>query len=470
MIRQGALASLFVSLSLLLAACGSRNNGSPTLTVPTTVPNSVTQVSPISVTVSPQVARVLVGGTQQFAASVTNTTNTNVTWQVNGITGGNELLGTISNTGVYTAPAVIPAVSDLLITAVSSADSTKGAISRVYIGAVAGNHYIYVSSAVDDSIQLFVADNQTGLLEPKSTLLVGSGKSPTSLAVSPTGKFVYSLNRGSNDISIFAIDAATGELMNAGTVAAPDGPYDMVFSIRGDYAYVSCDNASTIATYALNLSTAALTPLSAASYVAGGGRIQGLAISPDGKFLYATKPDSNQIIGLAIHQGDGTLSAINGSPFSAGPGLSSIIATDANAYTGNRDGVGIYARDPSSGVIGLLGTTATGGKSAVVFRNLSSGFLLGVNAQNGGFFSFEVGGDHLDPDHPPVSTGAQPAPGGLLYNPNYYPSAYVLNRNAETPSTTGSIGIYLVTYDGADGPLTTIPTVLHAPTGFAITP
>lgn len=44
------------------------------------------------------------GGTLQFAASVTGSSNTAVTWAVNGIAGGNSTVGTIDSTGLYTAP------------------------------------------------------------------------------------------------------------------------------------------------------------------------------------------------------------------------------------------------------------------------------------------------------------------------------------------------------------------------------
>src|SRR5438552_3453887 len=51
----------------------------------------------VSVTISPILATVAAGGTQQFSAVVQNTSNTAVTWQVNGVTGGNATVGTISS-------------------------------------------------------------------------------------------------------------------------------------------------------------------------------------------------------------------------------------------------------------------------------------------------------------------------------------------------------------------------------------
>jgi uncharacterized protein (DUF1800 family) len=64
------------------------------------------------------------GTTSQFAATVTGTTNTAVTWQVNGTTGGSAANGTISSTGLYTAPTALPSGNTVTIGAVSQAATT----------------------------------------------------------------------------------------------------------------------------------------------------------------------------------------------------------------------------------------------------------------------------------------------------------------------------------------------------------
>src|SRR5256884_5453723 len=45
---------------------------------------TITAATTVSVTISPTSATVAAGGTQQFSAVVQNTSNTAVTWQVNG--------------------------------------------------------------------------------------------------------------------------------------------------------------------------------------------------------------------------------------------------------------------------------------------------------------------------------------------------------------------------------------------------
>jgi hypothetical protein len=59
----------------------------------------------IVISISPTQAKMYVGGTQQFTATVTGGVSNEVTWEVNQVIGGNPTLGTISQTGFYTAPA-----------------------------------------------------------------------------------------------------------------------------------------------------------------------------------------------------------------------------------------------------------------------------------------------------------------------------------------------------------------------------
>jgi len=111
---------------------------------------TVTAAAPVSITISPASATVAAGGTQQFTATVENASNTAVTWQVNGVTGGNATAGTISSSGLYTAPGAVPSPAAVTITAVSQADATKSASAQVTITATTGLAF-YVSTTGSDS-------------------------------------------------------------------------------------------------------------------------------------------------------------------------------------------------------------------------------------------------------------------------------------------------------------------------------
>src|SRR5438034_1297840 len=108
---------LLIAVAVALAACAG--------------PDSA--VTPISVQVTPATASVQTGQAQRFTATVTNTSNTAVTWQVNNVTGGNSTAGTISATGLFTAPTTVPASNPVTVNAISVADNTKSDTASVTI-------------------------------------------------------------------------------------------------------------------------------------------------------------------------------------------------------------------------------------------------------------------------------------------------------------------------------------------------
>lgn len=77
--------------------------------------------SGVQISVSPKTATVGTSETFQFLATVTGSTNTNVTWTV---TGGSSN-GTISTNGLYTAPAAVPSPAAVTVTAASVLDPNK---------------------------------------------------------------------------------------------------------------------------------------------------------------------------------------------------------------------------------------------------------------------------------------------------------------------------------------------------------
>jgi hypothetical protein len=95
-----------------------------------------------SIDITPTAISVGLNSQADFTATVnlansTTTTNTAVTWQVNGTTGGNSTAGTIvssstdTNVGIYTAPAVVPTTNNgqVSITAIITVSSGSGSSS-----------------------------------------------------------------------------------------------------------------------------------------------------------------------------------------------------------------------------------------------------------------------------------------------------------------------------------------------------
>jgi len=95
---------------------------------------SVTVVSSVTVIVTPTSAHVNPNSQQTFSASVVGTSNQGVTWTLSGAGCSGSACGTISNGGVYTAPATIPNPNLVAVKATSVVDNTKSGTATVYVG------------------------------------------------------------------------------------------------------------------------------------------------------------------------------------------------------------------------------------------------------------------------------------------------------------------------------------------------
>jgi uncharacterized protein DUF1565 len=92
-----------------------------------------------------------VNTTWQAQVTVGGTTNKGVTWQVNNANAGSAGSGTISKTGLYTAPAKVPKPAFATITAVSKADPSVSATATVTLFAhVPTGHTYYVAPSGSD--------------------------------------------------------------------------------------------------------------------------------------------------------------------------------------------------------------------------------------------------------------------------------------------------------------------------------
>jgi subtilase family serine protease len=142
-----SMAVLFCfSLALLavMLACGG---GSTTSTPP-----------PVTVSVTPNTSQMYAneaGNTwpasatqQQFSATVNNSTSQTVTWAV---TGGSAN-GTISSSGLYTAPATVPNPAAVTVTATSSAASSPGSATVNVLTPTALGTYTVTATATEAAV------------------------------------------------------------------------------------------------------------------------------------------------------------------------------------------------------------------------------------------------------------------------------------------------------------------------------
>ena len=130
----------------------------------------------VSVSVSPSNTSVGVNGKQQFTATVTGTTNTAVTWSLSGTGCTGTLCGTISTSGLYTAPSSAPNPPFVTVTATSVADSTKSA-----------NASIQITQKVGITISPTTAQVVEGQTKQFSATVTGTSNTGVTWSVSGTG-------------------------------------------------------------------------------------------------------------------------------------------------------------------------------------------------------------------------------------------------------------------------------------------
>ncbi len=106
---------------------------SPDGAVSNTVTVDITAPVAIAITISPTTATVKTRGTKQFTATVQHAANTSVIWKVNGISGGNASIGTITASGLYRAPTAVPNPAIVTVSATAVADTTKTASAAVKV-------------------------------------------------------------------------------------------------------------------------------------------------------------------------------------------------------------------------------------------------------------------------------------------------------------------------------------------------
>jgi 6-phosphogluconolactonase len=88
--------------------------------------------------------------------------------------------------------------------------------------------FLYTSNRGDDSIAVFGVDSASGKLTFIQTVSSG-GKAPRHFAIDPTGTRLFAANQETGNIVEFNLDPATGRLTPKGEVAKTASAVDLVF-------------------------------------------------------------------------------------------------------------------------------------------------------------------------------------------------------------------------------------------------
>jgi DNA-binding beta-propeller fold protein YncE len=206
---------------------------------------------------------------------------------------------------------------------------------------------VYVASSGSDAIAIFTRNRKFGTLgQPKKTkgCIAAKGAAgcaaaigldePNSVAISPDGRNVYATSRAGNSVTSYVRNPKTGALRQlppplAGCISGAPipgcvaglgllAPDVLVVSPDGSNVYVGSFFGNSVAAFARNPETGALTQLAGSAgciAVASAGcatgialnAVEGLALSGDGATVYAATALSNAVVTLSRNPSTGAL-------------------------------------------------------------------------------------------------------------------------------------------------------------------
>jgi 6-phosphogluconolactonase len=295
--------------------------------------------------------------------------------------------------------------------------------------------FLYVADMGDNSVSAYTINGATGVLSPVSgspfatvARLYGPGGEPWSEAIDPSGKFLY-VSTVSGYVVAYTIDFNTGALaMVTGSPfsAGPDPTLtsdlrSVAVDPSGNFVYVVNVGHRNVAAYALDHTTGALTQTSG-SPITGPAYPYSLTIDPLGKFVYVAEPNPHEgdIWGYTMDSTTGALTLIAGSPFASpvGPFAVAIDPSGKFAYAANEgstDGgyVNAFAINGSSGALSPLpgspfdigsepwALATTHAPSAEPFATFQANVQIDEDRKTSfrveGFFTLPATSDPIDP-------------------------------------------------------------------------
>ena len=212
-----------------------------------------------------------------------------------------------AGTGVLT-PTTPPAVSTW------AQVSTGNEASPLAVTVDPSGRFAYAVNQDDDTVSMFTIDSTTGVLTPTTPATVFTGATPFGITIDPSGKFAYVPNNLAGTgaawaVSQYTIDPVTGVLTQntAASIAAGSGPTSVAVDPTSKFAYVVNRQDNTVSMFTIDSSTGNLIPNTPASI----GTEQtpfGIVVDPSGKFAYVTNEDSASVSIYSVNA-NGTLTA-----------------------------------------------------------------------------------------------------------------------------------------------------------------
>jgi 6-phosphogluconolactonase len=277
--------------------------------------------------------------------------------------GGKVYAYTVSSAGAWTANGSV------------SADCQSMAIDPMhrFLYAVGGE-----SGSVNE-IWMFTINPQSGALTPTSPAsVIVPGQFTQSIAIDGLGKYAYTANSDTNNVTALVIDQTTGLLTPApvATIAAADAPNGVTTDASGKYVYVSNKLDGVISQYVIDSATGNLSANNPATSNGGPGPFAG-TINPAGTVYYSPGEGGNAIEVMSLNQTNGTLLDVARTATGNGPVSVALIPNGKFAYIAIRTDsrVSIFSVSTTDGTLTQIGSPVIASGTASVTGSESANYV-----------------------------------------------------------------------------------------------
>lgn len=288
--------------------------------------------------------------------------------------------------------------------------------------------------------------SSTGTLSPLTGSPFAAGVTPSGVAASPDGKHVYVSNStfanqpDYSDSSVSAYSVATdGSLEEVAGSPFPSAanPHGVAISPDGRHLYAA-SSFNGVSAYDI-ASDGSLSEVTGSPFAAGTAPEQ-IVASPDGEHLYVSNYTSSDVSAYDIGS-DGSLDEVAGSPFVAGthPLGGSAVTPDGNhLYVSNVDSSDVSAYDIAADgtLTEMAGSPFSAGVSPFGVTASPDGKHLYVSNQGGGVSAYDIAADGTLTEMTGSQFAAGTSPFGVVVTPNQPPVASFTSGAAEAGSPT----------------------------------
>ena len=213
-----------------------------------------------------------------------------------------------------------------------------------------GTGALFVATQGDSSVSAYTIDLSAGTLTANGKS-VAAGSVPAAMILSPSGTALFIANRGTNDISAYTVKADGTLTAGATTPTGGMTPLSMAMDSAGHFLFVAnqglqVDPASgTISVFAVQDATltAVGPPVQVAELGAASGTgPAGVAVTPDGKFLYVSNQFDSTVTTFSV-DASGVLTRGLVVPVGTTPSALTITPSGGVLYVANSSTISAFA-------------------------------------------------------------------------------------------------------------------------------